>query len=108
MLSSNYRGRAGGGCAAGRPVDLHVSAVAGNFSNDSHACRLSLGFPEIQGLFQTLMSVCDMSDSVCTLLWGCEASLLSVRGALNSDACRHSEATAGEGQCLRMKGSPGM
>lgn len=57
-----------GGCAPGRPVDLHVSAVAGNFSNDSHACWLSLGFPEIQGLFQTLVSVCDMSDSVCIIL----------------------------------------
>lgn len=72
MLSYNYRGCAGGGCAARRPLDLHVSAAASNFSNDSCACRLSLGFPEIQGLFQTLVSVCDMSDLVCVILGGCE------------------------------------
>ena len=68
MLSRNYRGRAGGGRASGRPLDLHVSATASNFSNDSHACRLSLGFPEIQGLLQTLVTVCDMSDSVRVIL----------------------------------------
>lgn len=52
---------------------MPVSAAASNFRNDSHARRLSLGFPEIQGLFQTLVSVCDMSDSVCITLGGEEA-----------------------------------
>lgn len=96
MLSHNYRGCEGGGCTAGRPLDLHGSAAASNFHNDSHAYRLSLGFPEIQGLFQTLMSVCDMSDSVCILLGGWEDSLparagtrsVAVQGTPNSDGFR--------------------
>ena len=43
---------------------MHVSEAASNFGNDSHARRLSLGFPEIQGLFQTPMSVCEGSRTV--------------------------------------------
>lgn len=56
--------------AAGRPPGSLVSAAASNFRNDSRACRLSLGFPEIQGLLQTPTSVCDRSDSGCGLFRG--------------------------------------